>query len=154
MKWYRQVLSDPNIKSFSGSSRTRYEFGAKYVKGKKVLDIGFGEGGGADLMLEKGAKKVIGIDYDKEKVREARNRYQQSGIEFRWLNASNLHKIKEKFEVITCFELIEHLTETEQLEFVKMLKNQLVKDGIVILSTPNRLVRPAKGRRPDNPFHE
>ncbi len=154
MKWYRQILSDPAISNFSSASKVRYEYGARYVKGKKVLDIGFGEGQGVRLLKQKGAKQVLGIDYDHNKVKRARKNYQTKGVKYQWLEASKLDSLKSKFGVIICFELIEHLTGTEQVRFVSMIKDRLVDDGVLVLSTPNRLVRPTKRKRPDNPFHE
>jgi 2-polyprenyl-3-methyl-5-hydroxy-6-metoxy-1,4-benzoquinol methylase len=58
---------------------------------------------------------------------------------------------EKKFDLITCFEGIEHISEHER--FLSEVKRLLKDDGLFIGSTPNKLVyRDEPGS--SNPFHQ
>jgi ubiquinone/menaquinone biosynthesis C-methylase UbiE len=61
---------------------TRYLSAETIVKGKVVLDIASGSGYGTKI-LAKGAKKVIGVDINKEAVSYARQNFAAANIEFK-----------------------------------------------------------------------
>src|SRR5260370_15791092 len=56
----------------------------------------------------------------------------------------------ESFDVITCFELIEHLNEEAQREFMENARSLLAPGGELIISTPNPVVTTNYG---ENPYH-
>ncbi|MCK4327421.1 MAG: class I SAM-dependent methyltransferase [Candidatus Diapherotrites archaeon] len=74
--------------------------------------------------------KVIGIDYLKSEVKKLQNK----GYNIKYMDAEKL-KLSEKFDVIIAGELIEHLSNPGL--FFKGVKNNLKKDGKLILTTPN-----------------
>jgi 2-polyprenyl-3-methyl-5-hydroxy-6-metoxy-1,4-benzoquinol methylase/glycosyltransferase involved in cell wall biosynthesis len=114
----------------------RYAFASQFVKGKKVLDLACGEGYGSH-MLSKEAEHVVGIDLDENAVKHARNKYLAQNLEF--IQGSILEIPiygKEEFDVIVCFEGIEHVEEHEQL--LSEVKRLLNKDGLFIVSSPNK----------------
>jgi O-antigen biosynthesis protein len=116
----------------------RYAFASQYVNNKTVLDLASGEGFGTS-MLSKIAKCVVGIDIDHEAILHASNTYKKENITFIEGSILNIpidsHK---KFEVIICFEAIEHVEEHDILlqEITRLLKN----DGLLIISTPNKKI--------------
>ena len=53
----------------------RYRLAAQFAPGRRVLDVGSGEGYGTALLAAAGADSAIGIDLDEESVAHARARY-------------------------------------------------------------------------------
>ncbi|QXO93523.1 methyltransferase domain-containing protein [Methanospirillum purgamenti] len=128
----------------------RYAFASHLVRGKDVLDLASGEGYGS-YILAREASKVVGIDIDPESVRHAENRYFKANLEYIQGSICNVPIPGEGlFDVIVCFEAMEHIENHEQL--VSEIKRLLKKDGLIIISTPNKQVYTDE---PDyhNPFH-
>jgi GT2 family glycosyltransferase/SAM-dependent methyltransferase len=129
----------------------RYAFASQLVKGKKVLDLACGEGYGC-FLLSKTARHVVGIDNNPQTVRHAAETYSQENIEFIVGSILEIPISGPKtFDVIVCFEAIEHITDHEIL--IAEVKRLLKDDGILIISTPNKKTY---SDDPDyrNPFHE
>ena len=95
-----------------------YQFASDYCSGKFVLDIGSGDGYGSHYLCGV-AKSVTGLDYSVETVQYARAKYLKANLAYRQLDVKNLYTISDKFEVICCFQVIEHLADTESF-----LKNE------------------------------
>ncbi|MFO7996273.1 MAG: glycosyltransferase [Dehalococcoidia bacterium] len=128
----------------------RYAFAARFVKGKRVLDLACGEGYGAN-MLAREAEYVAGIEIDKTTVQHARSRYIRDNLEF--IEGSILDvpiQDKKKFDVVVCFEAIEHIADHDKL--LSEVKRLLKDDGLFMVSTPNK---GAYTDAPDqhSPFH-
>jgi SAM-dependent methyltransferase len=115
----------------------RYEFAIPFVKSKRVLDVGSGEGYGAALLAEQ-AHEVLGIDYSPEAVRHARRKYMRDNLQFRVMNAMALNPGIGEFDVVTCFEVIEHIEDHDAL--LSGVAGLLRSGGLLLLSTPNRTV--------------
>lgn len=116
----------------------RYEYVADFVKGKNVLDIACGEGFGSEI-LSRTASSVIGIDIDKETVDYAKGKYKDNGnIQFQCGSVTSIPLEDKSVDVIVSFETIEHISEHNEMldEFKRVLK----KDGVVIISTPDKKV--------------
>ncbi|MFQ5941337.1 MAG: glycosyltransferase [Nitrososphaerales archaeon] len=128
----------------------RYGFVTKFLNKKKVLDLGCGEGYGC-LMFAEVAEDVVGLDMDKETIEHARQAYRKDNLKF--VLGSFLEipiKGKEKFDVITCFESLEHVSEHDRM--LAEVKRLLKKDGLFIASTPNKLTY-CDIPEYKNPFH-
>jgi ubiquinone biosynthesis O-methyltransferase len=118
----------------------RYHFAASYAVGKRLLDVGCGEGYGSALLAQY-ANEVVGVDYSPAAVMHARKAYLDDGVRnlrFEMADATALDPALGRFDVITCFELIEHLE--NQGDMLSGLASALCPGGVLILSTPNRLV--------------
>ena len=141
----------PSINKNSGAfyeHLTRYIFASQFVKDKVVLDAGSGSGYGSAILSRNGhAQHVFGIDLSDEAIQYARKEYGSEAVTFQ---KDKLEKMKtvsdQSIDVLVNFEVIEHLK--EQDAFLEQVKRVLKKDGLCIISTPNKLTYP-KG----NPFH-
>lgn len=117
--------------------RARYAFAARSVPGKRVLDVGSGEGYGAALLAEKAAE-VVGIDYSKAAVDHASRAYGGAQLSFRVTDATALDPSLGTFDIVTCFEVLEHVEQEDAL--LTAIARALEPTGTLFLSTPNRLV--------------
>ncbi len=61
----------------------RYKFAAKFAKGKNILDIASGTGYGSKMLLDAGAKTVLGVDIDKKLVNYSTETYKSKSINFK-----------------------------------------------------------------------
>ncbi|UCH12356.1 MAG: methyltransferase domain-containing protein [Candidatus Omnitrophota bacterium] len=132
----------------------RYEFVSRYIKGKSVLDIACGTGYGSRIICDSGATRVIGIDISEEVIRLARDKYETDKLEFKVGDMLNIDFPEFFFNVIICFETIEHIK--NQHKALLELRRVLNPKGLLIISSPNRRVTSpfkASDESPDNPFH-
>jgi 2-polyprenyl-3-methyl-5-hydroxy-6-metoxy-1,4-benzoquinol methylase len=125
----------------------RYVLALESIVGKNVLDIACGTGYGMYLMSFL-AKSVSGYDYDQEAINEAKKfpYHCDCCLEIRNLEEDKPlgnHKHKE-FDVVTCFETIEHVINPEVL--LKNIKEATGKGGVVYISTPNDLKKTDKNK--------
>jgi O-antigen biosynthesis protein len=129
----------------------RYLWAAKLVEGKRVLDLGSGEGFGASILADT-AGEVVGVDVDERTVEHARLNWSSPQVSFELGSALDLSAFDEgSFEAVVAFELIEHLSEQERV--LAEIARVLSSDGVLIISTPDRRIySEASGQ--DNPFHE
>ncbi len=107
--------------------------GLQFIKNDmNVLDIGSSDGSFFDYLQR---KNIVGryscFDADKKAIASARAKGYQA--------YNSLNSIKQKFDVITLWEVIEHLQLDKFGEYLKFIKAHLKENGIVIISTPNIL---------------
>jgi 2-polyprenyl-3-methyl-5-hydroxy-6-metoxy-1,4-benzoquinol methylase len=121
----------------------RYIWAMTYAFGGEVLDAGCGSGYGT-YMLSTIANKVVGIDVNEDAIIYAKKRYKAKNLEFKCVNVINVDKsIREKFDLVTCFEVLEHIEPQECDRFLSSIRDVLKEGGKLILSTPNPLVEVA-----------
>jgi 2-polyprenyl-3-methyl-5-hydroxy-6-metoxy-1,4-benzoquinol methylase len=121
----------------------RYRWAARYVAGKTVLDVGCGTAYGCSLLTRSGARHVTGVDIALPALQHGK----QSGIT--GLVCANMLQLPFgplTFEVVTCFEVIEHIV--EQPALLQEMTRLLARGGIMVLSTPNR-----NRTSGNNPYH-
>ena len=133
----------------------RYHFAKQFVKGKRVLDAACGSGYGS-AMLAESAGSVIGIDISGEAVGYARSNYAAAAaagaeIDFSEGDCLALPMNDHSVDVAVAFEIVEHIKDASG--FLRELRRVLRPDGVLILSTPNRLYY-TEDRGEMNPFHE
>ena len=115
----------------------RYALCFELVSGKSVLDLASGEGYGSAL-LAKRAQSVTGVDIDTESVEYAKRHYIGSpNLKFLVGSCESVPLPDESIDVVTSFETIEHHDKHE--EMMQEIKRVLKPDGILIISSPNRL---------------
>ncbi|PYS43965.1 MAG: hypothetical protein DMG13_34605 [Acidobacteria bacterium] len=128
----------------------RYRYAATLVTGKRVLDLASGEGYGSKILAET-ASSVVGVDIDENAICHATQRYGREALQF-IIGSITAVPISENhsFDVIVCFEAIEHIEEQEKL--LGEVKRLLKPDGVFIVSTPNKVAYQDISAEA-NPFH-
>jgi GT2 family glycosyltransferase/SAM-dependent methyltransferase len=129
----------------------RYLWAAELVRGRRVLDIGSGEGFGSAI-LAGAAERVIGVELDPTTVEHSQLNYAAPNLEYRHGSALELEEHgADVFDAVVMFELIEHVADHERV--LAGIEHVLAPDGVLVLSTPDRrLYTEATGVH--NPFHE
>jgi len=122
-----------------------YLFARELVRDRTVLDAGCGEGFGTVLLAET-ARHVTGIDYSADAVAAATASYARPNLAFRRLDVATLPSLDLRFDVITNFQVIEHLPDPSA--FLRAVRAALNPDGVLVLTTPNRLMTAS-----ENPYH-
>jgi len=127
----------------------RYVFAQKRAKGARVLDFGCGTGYGAALLADV-ASQVVGVDIAPAALCWASQFHNKSNLKFELCSDLGKKLPTESFDLITCFELIEHLSEGAQREFVENARRLLAPGGELLISTPNPMITVNYG---ENPYH-
>jgi 2-polyprenyl-3-methyl-5-hydroxy-6-metoxy-1,4-benzoquinol methylase len=147
---YLPELGSPEI---SYEHWHRYLFARELVKNKIVLDIACGEGYGSYL-LAGNAKKVIGVDIDKNTIEYATSKYNRDNLEFKTGLVEDIPiNGSEVFDVIVTFETLEHIEEEQQKKFLAEVARLVNKKGVFIVSTPEKFAY-SDERNFKNEFHK
>jgi SAM-dependent methyltransferase len=143
-----RVLPDEVDVDLLNEHVARYAFANRLSRNKRVLDLGCGAGYGTALLREHAAT-AAGIDVSVEAVIFARGRY---GRDFVCASCAALPFSDSAFDLVTAFELIEHVEDWRQL--LAEARRVLAPGGQFVVSTPNKLYY-AESRKTagPNPFH-
>ena len=112
----------------------RYYFARSFCEGKKVLDFACGEGYGCSV-LRQCAKEVYGGDISEKAIRYAAQKYKN--IKFSVASVTENIFADNSFDVITCFETIEHIEAEAQAKALENFAKYLKPEGLLLVSTPN-----------------
>lgn len=130
----------------------RYRFARHFAHANScVLDAGCGAGYGT-AELAQSAGSVTGFDISPEAAKDARSRYGNSNARFLQASCEVLPFAGGVFDLVTAFEVIEHLDRWRELltETNRVLK----PSGVLLVSTPNReYYAESRGEAGPNPFH-
>jgi 2-polyprenyl-3-methyl-5-hydroxy-6-metoxy-1,4-benzoquinol methylase len=119
-------------------SLARYNFVIRTLNNKNlsVLDFGCGSGYGTKVLKEK-FLDVTSFDVYPDN-------YQPDGITVE----QDITKIKaRKYDVVTCFEVIEHMDEAAQVKLMQDLSGLLSENGVLYISTVRKMDPPPTENR-------
>ena len=109
------------------------------LEGIKVLDVGCGGGILTEALSKLGAQ-VTGIDASEQTIGVAQNHSNAVGSDVSYYQTTIeefiANKPEEKFDVITCLEMLEHVPSPG--EIIKTCSTILKDDGDIFFSTINR----------------
>ena len=110
---------------------------SKDLYNKKILNIGCSFGWFERFAVKEQCKEIIGIDINEENLVKAKNSINNNRITFLKEDALNLTRFKkEYFDIVTIFDVIEHLPENSEKKLFKQINQILKNNGKVVISTP------------------
>lgn len=103
-----------------------------------LLDVGCGGGLLCKSLYEGGIKNITGIDANLECAEAGKKEAEINGYDIRYYQSTPSDELskKERYQVITCLEVLEHVDNPG--DFLCDLIKLLTKDGILIVSTINK----------------
>ncbi|MBM3270867.1 MAG: glycosyltransferase [Candidatus Sericytochromatia bacterium] len=115
----------------------RYLFARRWADGRRVLDIGCGEGYGSALLAAT-AQSVVGVDVSEEAVAHATSQYGKNQLTYLVASAERIPLPDRAFDLIVAFEVIEHVPDPFAL--LREAQRLLAPGGIFLVSSPNKRV--------------
>jgi len=130
--WYKYMLG-------------RYLYAVKFIRQKKVLDCASGFGWGSYLICDH-PQSLLSVDINEKALAFAAATWASNRLSFLRHSVLELDSLRQTFDVILAYELIEHLPLASGQAFVGCAARTLNDGGLLILSSafPSR---PAKARR-------
>lgn len=126
-------------------------FGAR-LRGGVVVEAGSGEGYGAAMLRDAGARAVVALEFDEPAVAHASSAYDD--VTTVRANLAALPIATGSADVLVCLQVVEHLWDLRA--FLSDCCRALRAGGTAVVTTPNRPVfSPGlpRGAKPTNPFH-
>lgn len=105
------------------------------LKGKILLDVGSSNGLLTSKLLQHGLKEIYGVEPNKSAVDFARNKI--SKATFFQSTADKIPLGNSKVDIVTLFDVIEHVPQNSENEVFEEIARVLKKGGVLFLSTPN-----------------
>ena len=122
----------------------RYKFVARLIKKTdKVLEIGCGSGVGT-IFLAQHASFVKGIDANPTELAEAKKINRRKNVSFEERDFF-LMPAQEKYDIILCLDVIEHMPVEEGRKLVSNMAAHLTPTGILVVGTPSIHSYPYQG---------
>lgn len=114
---------------------------------RRILDVGCSLGYGP-FILSRGTGRitVVGVDIEQRKIEEARRLFDASRLIFHCLDimdSTAVRKLVEEtgqFDVVVCFEVLEHIPPEHSSRMMRNLRSALREDGLLFISTPNKAI--------------
>lgn len=129
----------------------RYALAATFAADRRVLDLGCGTGYGA-AELSRTARSVLGLDIAPEATAYAQQRFPLPNVRFITAPAQTVPQPDAAFDLITAFEVIEHVSDWKTL--LTETHRLLSPEGIALISTPNKdYYTESRGAGGENPYH-
>jgi len=116
---------------------SRYKFVAKMLSGKgRVLEIGCGDAFGTRIVLQE-VQSICAIDFDPLFVQDAKDRMDE-----RWKFDCIVHDIllrppTERFDAAYSLDVLEHVSELDEIRFMTHIAQALVPNGVLVIGTPS-----------------
>jgi ubiquinone/menaquinone biosynthesis C-methylase UbiE len=135
-----QIKSDVNKNKFLNTIQERNFYVVNQFKKLKInslIDVGCGTG---DLSYEasKIIKKSVGIDFSKNMIKLAYNKFKRKNLEFYYKNFFDID-INERFDCLSANGFIEYLSLKDIDKFIKISKKIVKQNKFIIFGTRNRL---------------
>lgn len=122
------ILSKSEEDYFSGELK---KLGRKISPNSKVLEIGFGNGCFMQY-AKKNGWEITGVEANLELVNIAKN------CGYKALHSDDMEAIAaDQFDLIAAFDVLEHIPQSEILNFLSQIKRMLKDGGVFIARFPN-----------------
>lgn len=130
--------------------RAAYFWAIAFARQKRVLEVGCGEGYGADI-LGRDCQSLIALDHSNHTVGETRSRCHHEHVSFLSADATHLPFQSGSFDLCLAFQVIEHIKQVDS--FLAEARRVLTGGGQLLITTPNKRLRLLPFQRPWNLHH-
>lgn len=104
---------------------------------RRILDIGCGIGYSSYCLQEMYPDaEIVGIDLSEKGIEIAKQLFTKSRLTFTCMGADELSELDQSFDMITMFDVYEHIPENVRLSMPLILKSLLSPKGWLVMSTP------------------
>lgn len=135
--WSYNFRNDPKRLAFVLS---RYKFAAKMgANHRSILELGCGEGIGSSILAET-ATSYTGVDLDDAAILSARKNFDLS--KFCFIYDDFMGKTFGAFQTVVSLDVVEHIYPQHEALYFETIVNNLTKDGMAIIGTPNMTAAP------------
>lgn len=107
-------------------------------KGDKILDVGCGTGSYITIPLILEGRDAYGVDVGNESIVEANRILHINGLSGNRFFCKNISEVAERYDVVVCSEVMEHIPDEQLSAFVEQLCSHLKNDGKLIITVPNK----------------
>lgn len=109
------------------------------LKGKRILDLGCGNGSMSKYFIENGAEYVLALDISQNMIDEAKQKNSHEKITYDVLGMENISTIKEKFDLVFSSLAFHYIEDFNKL--TSDIYNLLNENGMLLYSQehPNAL---------------
>lgn len=125
----------PGINPLFQRHLAAYDFCIPYIKDKRVLEVGFGEGYGVGRLSEH-SSSYDAVDVTDEWIESAKRKYGRENVTFRLYDGKVLPYGDQSFDVVISMQVIEHIKDYRN--YLLEIKRVLRPSGMAILGTPNK----------------
>jgi len=122
----------------------------KISKNSIVLELGCGEGYGTNL-LSQNVGKIVGLDIERSVILGASEKYKSRNCIFQLYDGVRIPYQDSTFDAVISFQVIEHVQ--DDISYVSEIYRVLKRNGLLMLTTPNKTYRLRPGQNPWNRFH-
>jgi 2-polyprenyl-3-methyl-5-hydroxy-6-metoxy-1,4-benzoquinol methylase len=121
-------------------------------KNASILDVGCGMGFLLLSLKNAGYTSLSGVDTDEQQVRSCKEK--DLNVSLVQDSISYLNNNSSKYDIITLFDVLEHIPSPQQISFARAINNALKPGGRLILTVPNaNSVLASRNRYIDHTHH-
>jgi len=104
----------------------------KLLQGKKVLEIGVGNGKTLITILRQKPKEVHAVDFSDKAIEIVKDKFLLDDVNFEKMDVCSLGFEDELFDAVVCYYVLDNLNEGERRDAVREIYRVLKYDGIVL----------------------
>ena len=130
------LIPEEHDPRFVAQHLSAYALTRPYAAGKRVLEVGFGEGYGSSYLAEV-AGEVVGIELAPGNIPRAQAKYPRPNLRFEQMDATHPAFPDGSFDVACSFQVIEHIPEGQLLAYASEIFRVLTPSGLCVISTLN-----------------
>lgn len=102
------------------------------IKGKRILDLGCGNGTMSKYFIDNGASYVLALDISEKMIEEAKEKHSAPNITYNVLGMEKIDTIKEKFDLVFSSLAFHYIEDFDKL--TTDINNLLNKNGVLLYS--------------------
>jgi len=122
---------DEEYSKFEWRKETR-TLPSRVLTGKKVLELGVGNGKTLISILRQHPEEVYAIDFSEKAIEIAKDKFQLDDVNFEKMDVTSLNFEDESFDAVVCYYVMNNLTEGERKKAISEMFRVLKDEGLVL----------------------